>query len=533
MWRLPSTLTSRRAASLRGDRPARGVQRRDRVQVWFPGRSAHQRAANVAVCWRPSKLHPTLGAATFGMEEDAFELVGTRVAGVFHVERVVAEGGFGVVYRAHHTGFNAKVALKCLKIPQHMSEQKRARFKAQFRAEAQLLFRLSAAIPNIVRPLHIDAIVAPNGRFMPFMALEWLEGKTFEALSTEAAEEGRTLGPIEELVRLLTPAAVALQRAHHFPSNDGPISIVHRDIKPENLFLARIGGQQVVKVLDFGIGKARSAATQAVGKTSASSGGISSFTPAFGAPEQWVPKRYGQTGPWTDVWGLALTTVELLVGRPVLDGDQASMMGAALDPKRRPTPRAEGVEVSDEVERVFTRALAVDPRDRYPDAGAFWAELVSAVTQPSGTSAVSSASASSSTRHAELELDDGRTSLPLELASIPPTESQAMRAVAERGALKAARVRLPRAASVPPQPRFSDIPIQLPALSIRPSAVVWRDCLVPIIAIAAGVILAGLGQYYAATSGQVFTVGPIRLGWFTVPMVVAGSATLLLRLLRR
>src|SRR5262245_50081506 len=56
--------------------------------------------------------------ATVGrMAEDVFGIVGSLQAAVFRVERVVAEGGFGVVYRAHHEGFKAAVALKCLKIP--------------------------------------------------------------------------------------------------------------------------------------------------------------------------------------------------------------------------------------------------------------------------------------------------------------------------------------------------------------------------------------------------------------------------------
>ena len=72
------------------------------------------------------------------------------------VEAVVAEGGFGVVYRAHHGGFRAPVALKLLKIPPQGSEQQAA-FLELFRAEAELLFRLSASLQAVVRPLHVDA----------------------------------------------------------------------------------------------------------------------------------------------------------------------------------------------------------------------------------------------------------------------------------------------------------------------------------------------------------------------------------------
>src|SRR5690606_31715029 len=60
----------------------------------------------------------------------------------------------------------------------------------------------------------------------------------------------------------------------------------------------------------------------------------------------------------------------------------AAMMGTALDPVRRPTPRNEGVTVSDDVEAVFEKALALDPRVRYRDAGVFWDELEAAIGAP-------------------------------------------------------------------------------------------------------------------------------------------------------
>lgn len=312
------------------------------------------------------------------MTDDVFGILGTTVAGAYHVEETVAEGGFGVVYRAYHAGFRAPVALKCLKIPQGLGAAGQELFLEQFRAEAELLFRLSASIPTVVRPLHVDALIAPGGAFVPFMALEWLEGETLEALVRRRKAEGRNPLSIKKLARLLTPVARALERAHNFTSEEGPISIVHRDLKPENIFLARVAGEDVVKILDFGIGKAKSVASQVAGRASQSNAGVASFTPAYGAPEQWLPKRYGQTGPWTDVWGLALTLVESLTARPVIDGDHAAMMGTALDEQRRPTPRNEGVVVSDEVEAVFQRALAVDPRHRYADAGLFWNDLLGA-----------------------------------------------------------------------------------------------------------------------------------------------------------
>ncbi|WP_438001692.1 serine/threonine-protein kinase [Sorangium sp. So ce185] len=316
------------------------------------------------------------------MADDVFGIVGTT-QGAFKVERVVAEGGFGVVYRAYHEAFRAPVALKCLKVPGTLPEELRAQFLDKFREEAELLFRLSAAIPAVVRPLHHDVISTAGGVFVPFIALEWLEGSTLAShIAARAAERRPPLSPIE-VIRLLTPVARALEAAHRFPGPSGPTCVVHRDLKPANIFLAQTHGAEVVKILDFGIARARDAATVMAGQTATTSGGLSTaFTPAYGAPEQWAPKRFGKTGPWTDVWGLAVTAVEALAGREIIAGDHVAMMGTVLDEKRRPTPRSEGVLVPDALEGAFRRALAVDPRDRFRDLGAFWDEVEQALGLP-------------------------------------------------------------------------------------------------------------------------------------------------------
>ena len=312
------------------------------------------------------------------MAEDVFGIVGSLQGGAFRVTSVVAEGGFGVVYRAHHEGFRADVALKCLKVPGTLSAGQRQGFLQKFREEGELLFRLSALIPAVVRPLHVGAIEnAKDGAFVPFIALEWLEGESLDRLVARRRQAGKPPLDLNRAVALLGPAARALEHAHKFPTPSGPVSVLHRDLKPENLFIVRVHGQEAVKVLDFGIGKVKSVATQIVGRVS-SEGGMSAFTPAYGAPEQWLPKRYGQTGTWTDVWGLALTLVEVLSGKAPLEGDLQAVMGACLDERQRPTPRSAGCQVSDAVEAAFGKALAVDPQHRYQDIGEFWDALEAA-----------------------------------------------------------------------------------------------------------------------------------------------------------
>ena len=317
--------------------------------------------------------------------EDVFGIVGTTQVGNFHVERVVAEGGFGVVYRALHGGFRAPVAIKCLKIPEQMSKQQRDIFLEKFREEAELMFRLSAAIPEVCRPLHVDVLHLGDGRFVPFLAMEWLEGESLDAIITRRREQRQPPLGLHKVVKMMRPIATALHKAHRFPGPKGAVAIIHRDLKPENLMVASIGGSESMKILDFGIAKAKSAASQAAGRVTGrtyAEDEMASFTPAYGAPEQWTPKTYGETGPWTDVWGLALTMVEALCGVPPIDGEPWVMRRTCLDEKRRPTPRTQGADVPQEVEKVFERALALDPRNRFKTIESFWSELERAMGLP-------------------------------------------------------------------------------------------------------------------------------------------------------
>ncbi len=304
---------------------------------------------------------------------DVFGIVGTTQCGSFHVERAVAEGGFAVVYRALHGAFRAPVALKCLKMPISLNAAQRAEFLEKFRAEAELMFRLSASISEVVRPLHVDHFIAPDGRFVPFIALEWLDGEPLSAVIDRRAAQNKPPVSLRRAVELLTPIAKCLHRAHNFPGPDGAIAVVHCDVKPDNLFVIDQAGEAALKILDFGVAKARSLAHSKAGNVTGSETNV--FTPSYAAPEQWVPQKYGQTGPWTDVYAFSLSVLELILGRPPIEGEMHVMLAAAIDDHRRPTPRTLGVDVPERAEKAFLAAVAVDPKQRIQTVEAFWTEL--------------------------------------------------------------------------------------------------------------------------------------------------------------
>jgi serine/threonine-protein kinase len=301
---------------------------------------------------------------------DSLALEGTLVDGRYLVECAVGRGGFGIVYRARHLRFEAPVALKILK-PEHTTRRgDRDDVVARFNAEGRLLFELGRQHPGFVQVLEAGSIEM-RGSIAPYLVLEWLEGCSLsDALRTRQKLKAEPFSLLEA-IEFVDDAADALAFAH-------ASAVVHRDIKPSNVWLGPTGS----KLLDLGIAKVISDAVSPDERHQDSAFGRTPFTPAYAAPEQW-DRRFGATGPHTDVYSLALVLVELLAGRRALDGENSSqLMAACLNLRFRPTPRSLGVEVSEDTEATFARALTIDPRLRYPDAGSFWNALRAEVGLP-------------------------------------------------------------------------------------------------------------------------------------------------------
>ena len=303
--------------------------------------------------------------------EDTFQLVGKMLEGNIRVDAVVDRGGCGIVYRGRDLGFDRDVALKCLLVRQSLEPEQQATFLKSFQQEAQLLYDLANATSRVVRVNRFNSFAAPDGSPVPYLVLEWLDGLPLDDWLVQRRERaGAPHLPLEEMVALLGGAAEALAVAHKR-------LIAHRDVKPSNIFVLREGTKETVKVLDFGVAKLlQEGLPQSQSFTQV--GTLSAYTHEYGAPEQFE-RSWGTTGYYTDVFAFALVCVEALTGVRALSGDHfADLHLSATRLSPRPTPRTRGALVSDAVERVFQRALAVRPDDRHPDLGEFWKDLCTA-----------------------------------------------------------------------------------------------------------------------------------------------------------
>lgn len=301
---------------------------------------------------------------------DPLGIKGTLIGEKYLVGDLVGEGGFAVVYKAEHTIWKQPVALKCFRILSSAPESQRQQLLDGFVQEGKLMTELSSRSAAVVQARDVGTFTTPDGVWVPYMVLEWLEGQPLDVVLEMEAENRTPPRTLDEAMLLLDPAAKALALVHER-------GIAHRDIKPANLFVigdAR-SANATVKVLDFGIAKVMSEQLEQSAATAKTGGLVTAFTPQYGAPEQFS-RSHGATGPWTDVFAMALILVELLTGGSPMPGeDYLDLANISRDPAKRPTPRTMGVSVSDAVEAVFQRALAVAPTQRYATVGQFWADL--------------------------------------------------------------------------------------------------------------------------------------------------------------
>jgi serine/threonine-protein kinase len=306
--------------------------------------------------------------------KDTLALVGQTFDNV-RFDAIVDEGGFGYVYRGRHLGLDEPVAIKCLKVF-GSSVEAIGNFEARFRDETRIAYRLSQGNLDICRSIMSGTLKTRNGVDVPYMVLEWLEGRTLSAEMRTRRANGRPSYSLDEATKLLESAAGALRHAH----TEG---VVHRDIKPSNLFIADTRDGRRVKVLDFGLAKIVDPEGFMQPESSPTAAHVFVCSPAYGAPEQFS-KDIGAIGAWTDVYSFAFVLLELLCGHKVRDAKTLiEGMLKAVDPKHSSPSASElGVRVSEPVERVLARAVAHFPHDRWKDVGTMWDALHAAMATP-------------------------------------------------------------------------------------------------------------------------------------------------------
>ena len=306
------------------------------------------------------------------MDGDPFDLVGDTLDGQFRVEELVGEGDLSVVYRGHHIGVDATVAIKCLNLPATLDPALVRPLVESFREASRLHYRLARGNMNIAQSVASGQTIAPRtGTTVPYLVREWLEGESLASELARRRSEGKKGRSFDEAVALLDPAVDGMAYAHRH-------DVVHLSFHPSNLFLAKQDDARTLKVLDFGVARALNEIDVEMPDGSGTPAGLRVLFPSYAAPEQ-LDRTVGEVGAWTDVYAIALVLMEVLSDRVVMAGTETgALVDRALDERKRPTPQSHGLKLSRHVETVLARAVARTPGMRQKDAASLWSDLKSA-----------------------------------------------------------------------------------------------------------------------------------------------------------
>lgn len=285
---------------------------------------------------------------TLLLDETALLSVGQRF-GNYEQLAPIGNGGMGQVYSAIDSRLWRKIALKFLPSSLMHDTERVRRFEQEARAASALNH------PNIVTIHEIGEVDS-----VQFIATEFVDGETLR----EHTRSRRISN--EEVLNIGIQIGSALQAAHE-------AGIVHRDIKPENIMLRRDG---IVKVLDFGLAKLAPQdlgvhphpSTKPVFHTNP---GVVMGTVSYMSPEQ---ARAADVDARTDIWSLGVVLYEMVSGRTPFVGETSSHIIVSII-EHEPEPLSIKSEIPDELQRIVSKCLVKNRKQRYQSIGDLLADL--------------------------------------------------------------------------------------------------------------------------------------------------------------
>ena len=270
--------------------------------------------------------------------------LGTRL-GPYEVTAQIGVGGMGEVYRATDTNLARQVAIKVLPEAVAADAERLARFDREAKTLAALNHPNIAAIYGLEKSAGTTALV-----------MELVEGPTL------ADRIGKGPIPIDEALPIAKQIAEALEAAHEQ-------GIIHRDLKPANI---KVRPDGTVKVLDFGLAKAKEPAGSSAVNTSQTptittpamtQAGMILGTAAYMSPEQAAGTPVDRRA---DIWAYGVILWEMLSGQRLFGGD--TVVHTLADVLRR-SIEFDKLDVPAPINTLLRRCLDRDAKTRLRDIG--------------------------------------------------------------------------------------------------------------------------------------------------------------------
>ncbi|NLU84704.1 Stk1 family PASTA domain-containing Ser/Thr kinase [Rhodococcus sp. HNM0569] len=264
----------------------------------------------------------------------------------YELGEILGFGGMSEVHLARDVRLGRDVAIKVLRADLARDPT----FYLRFRREAQNAAALNH--PAIVAVYDTGEAETDAGP-LPYIVMEYVEGDTLRDIV-------RSSGPLapRRAMEVVSDVCAALDFSHRN-------GIVHRDVKPANVMITRGGA---VKVMDFGIARAISDASQSMTQTAAVIG-----TAQYLSPEQ---ARGEQVDARSDVYSLGCVLFEVLTGEPPFSGDSpvaVAVQHVREDPR---LPSQLNPDVPRELDSIVLKAMSKNPANRYQSAAEMRSDLV-------------------------------------------------------------------------------------------------------------------------------------------------------------
>jgi len=303
-------------------------------------------------------------------------MIGKTISHYRILERL-GEGGMGVVYLAHDTDLERRVALKFL--PPHYTKD--ADINKRFKREAQAAAKLNH--PNIITVHEIGEYEGPAkaGR-QAFIAMEYVKGVSLR-------EKMGNLLQTDEAIDIAVQFCEGLAEAHQ-------AGIIHRDIKPENILIDKSGR---VKIADFGL--ARMKGTTRLTKELTTLGTIQ-----YMSPEQ---AKGDEIDHRSDIWSFGVVLYEMLTGKPPFRGEyEQAVIYSILNEDPDPVEKHRK-DIPDFLNNIVTQSLQKSPEKR--------CQSVSEISESIKKQSVK-------VRSIEKEAESAKHNLPVQLTSFIGRENE-------------------------------------------------------------------------------------------------------------
>lgn len=262
--------------------------------------------------------------------------------GRYDVERLIGNGGMGVVFKAFDTELNRPVAIKVLAPHLAGNGAARQRFSREARAAAAVVHEHVVAIHNVESG--DDQTGKGTVLAAPFLVMQHVGG---ESLQQRIDAEG----PLEvrKVLRIGMQTASGLAAAH-------AQGLVHRDVKPSNILLEQ--GIERALLTDFGLARASDDA-------SLTNTGFHPGTPQYMSPEQ---VRGESIDERSDLFSLGSVLYTMCTGRPPFRAETSYAILRRIVETEPRSIREINPDIPDWLESVIMRLLAKTPADRFDSA---------------------------------------------------------------------------------------------------------------------------------------------------------------------